>query len=76
MTPKEIIEMKGVTLERSDIMAERLGITVEMLWRMHRAKKIPQPVKLGRVSFYPRQEVEDRLTAASLGDEEMFRRQG
>ena len=58
---KEIIEIGGVAFERSDILADRLGITLPMLWRMHRSGKLPKPVRLGRLSFYPQQEVENRL---------------
>jgi predicted DNA-binding transcriptional regulator AlpA len=60
---KETIEIRGVTFLRSDILAEQLGITLQTLWRMHRAKKIPPPLRLGRASFYPQQEVEDQLLA-------------
>jgi predicted DNA-binding transcriptional regulator AlpA len=65
---KEIIEIGGVILERSDVLADRLGITLPMLWRMRRAGKLPKPVRLGRLSFYPKHEVENRLlTEATAG---------
>ena len=58
---KQTIEIKGITFELADVLADRLGVTTDLLWRLHRANKIPQPIKLGKRAYYPSDGVEDAL---------------
>lgn len=62
MTMKETIELSGQVYDCGDLLRDRYGLSEMTIYRWTKRGLLPPPVRLGRTNYYPRREVEARLT--------------
>jgi predicted DNA-binding transcriptional regulator AlpA len=59
---KGTIVLIGETYESSGLLRDRYGLSAMTVYRWTKNGFLPQPIKLGRTNYYPRNEVENRLS--------------
>jgi predicted DNA-binding transcriptional regulator AlpA len=59
---KRTIELSGQTYDSGGLLQDRFGFSPMTLYRWTKDGFLPQPIKLGRTNYYPRNEVEDRMS--------------
>lgn len=59
---KTTIVLSGRTYDSGGLLRNRFGLSAMTLYRWTKDGFLPQPIKLGRTNYYPRSEVEDRLS--------------
>lgn len=59
---KRSIVLSGLTYDSGGLLRDRYGLSPMTLYRWTKGGFLPQPIKLGRTNYYPRTEVEDRLS--------------
>ena len=59
---KETIELKGQAYDSGDLLRDRYGLSEMTIYRWTKRGLLPPPVKLGRMNYYARDEVEARLS--------------
>ena len=59
---KQTLEFLGRIHDSAEIIMERYGLDPMKLYRWTKKGLLPKPVKLGRNRFYPREEVDSRLS--------------
>jgi predicted DNA-binding transcriptional regulator AlpA len=62
MPMKETIVLGGKTYDSGGLLQDRYGLSPMTVYRWTKEGFLPQPIKLGRTNYYPRDEVEDRLS--------------
>jgi len=59
---KRSIVLSGQTYDSGGLLRDRYGLSAMTLHRWAKDGLLPRPIKLGRTNYYPRSEVEDRLS--------------
>ena len=58
---KRTIVLGGRTYDSGSLVRDQYGLSPMTLYRWTKDGFLPQPIKLGRSNYYPRNEVEDSL---------------
>jgi predicted DNA-binding transcriptional regulator AlpA len=56
------IELRGQAYDSGILLRDRYGLSAMTIYRWTRRGLLPPPIRLGRVNFYARNEVEARLS--------------
>ena len=64
-TVKETIELGGQIYDSGDLLRDRYGLSEVTIYRWTKRGLLPPPIRLGRINYYARDEVDARL---SLGE--------
>ena len=64
-TVKETIELSGQVYDSGDLLRDRYGLSEVTIYRWTKRGLLPPPIRLGRINYYARDEVDARL---SLGE--------
>ncbi len=59
---KETIELGGMLYDCGDLLKERYGLSEMTIYRWTKRGLLPPPIRLGRMNYYARDEVEVRLS--------------
>jgi predicted DNA-binding transcriptional regulator AlpA len=59
---KDTIQLSGQVYDSSDLLRDRYGLSEVTIYRWTKRGLLPPPIRLGRINYYARDEVEARLT--------------
>ena len=59
---KGTIVLSGETYDSGGLLRDRYGLSAMTVYRWTKVGLLPQPIKLGRTTYSPRTEVENRLS--------------
>jgi hypothetical protein len=59
---KDTIELNGEVYDSRTLLREQYGLSVMTVYRWTKRGLLPPPIRLGRSNYYPRTEVEARLS--------------
>ena len=55
---KETLILRGQTFDSARVIQERYGLSAMSLVRWCRSGFLPKPIRLGRLRYYPREEID------------------